>query len=95
MKFYKQNGGQSIVEVTTFGKNLAALATMAKKSKVNIVGNTGFYIKPAFPDSITSQFVESLYTTMKDELLNGVDGIKPGVIGNYLRFLRLKTRVSQ
>ena len=83
MKFYKQNGGQSVVEVTTFGKSLTALAKMSRLSGVNIVGNTGFYIAPAFPDSIITQSMESLYATMKDEFVNGVDGIKPGVIGVY------------
>lgn len=81
MKFYRQNGGHSVVEVTTFGKSLPALARIAHQSGVNIVGNTGFYIKPAFSDSITTQSEESLYTTMKDEFVSGVEGHRPGVIG--------------
>lgn len=83
MRFYKKNGGQTIVEVTTFGKSLSSLAQMSKRSDVHIVGNTGFYIKPAFPDSITTQSMECLYNVMKNELVNGVDGFKPGVIGLY------------
>lgn len=81
MCFFKQNGGQTVVEVTTFGKNLKVLAEMSKKSGVNIIGNTGFYIAPAFSDDITTRSMESLYSTMKDEFTNGLDGYKPGVIG--------------
>lgn len=81
MSFYKQNGGSTVVEVTTFGKNLAVLAEMSRKSGVNIVGNTGYYIAPAFSDDITTRSMESLYSTMKDEFINGLDGHKPGVIG--------------
>lgn len=81
LKFFKSNGGQSVVEVTTFGKNLAALSQLSRDSGVNIVGNTGYYVQAAFPDSVTSLSVEKLYDTMQNELLVGVDGIKAGVIG--------------
>lgn len=81
MSFYKQNGGSTVVEVTTFGKNLTVLAEMSRKSGVNIIGNTGYYIAPAFSDDITTRSMESLYSTIKDEFINGLDGCKPGVIG--------------
>ena len=81
MKFLKSNGGDSVVEVTTFGKDFQALSKMSKESGVNIIANTGFYIKGAFQDDITSLSVEALYNIMKSELVTGVNGIKAGVIG--------------
>lgn len=89
LMFFKANGGQSIVEVTTFGKDLQTLAKLSQESGVNIVGNTGYYIKAAFSDSITSLPVESFYQSMKDEWTQGVNSIKPGVIGKRCIFSML------
>lgn len=81
MKFYKTNGGDAVVEVTTFGKDMNALAKMSQESGVHIVANTGWYIRDAFKEDVISQPVEKLYNIMKQELLTGIDRIKAGVIG--------------
>lgn len=81
LKFFKRNGGSSMVEVTTFGTDLAKLAEFSRKSGVNIIGSTGFYVHQAFSESIRSKSIENLYETMKNELISGVNGIRPGVIG--------------
>lgn len=82
LKFFRSNGGDSIVEVTTFGKNLEKLAELSRKSGVQIVGNTGFYVEQAFSQSIKEKSIENLYDIMLDELLNGINGFKPGLIGD-------------
>lgn len=81
LKFYKQNGGQSIVELTTFGKNDQVLVDMAQASGVNVITNTGFYVAPAFDTCTLNRGVEQLYEQMKNELLIGVNNVKAGVVG--------------
>ncbi|XP_027193778.2 N-acetyltaurine hydrolase [Dermatophagoides pteronyssinus] len=81
LKFFKTNGGNSMVEVTTFGTDLTRLAEFSRKSNVNIIGSTGFYVHQAFSESIRSKSIENLYDIMKNEFILGVNGIKPGVIG--------------
>lgn len=86
--FFKSNGGNSIVEVTTFGNDLKKLKEFSEVSKVNIVGSTGFYVKDAHPNRIASS-TEELYNEIKKEIIYGVNGIKPGVIGK-IYFLQFK-----
>ncbi|OTF81594.1 Phosphotriesterase-like protein [Euroglyphus maynei] len=81
LKFFKTNGGSSMVEVTTFGTDLPRLAEFSRKSGVNIIGSTGFYVHQAFTESVRSKSIGYLYETMKNEFISGVNGIRPGVIG--------------
>lgn len=92
--FFKANGGNSIVEVTTFGNDLMKLKELSEISNVNIVGSTGFYVKNAHPNRIQSS-IEELYHEMKQEIIYGVNGIKPGVIGRNFSFSQLKFSFSR
>lgn len=79
VKFYKQNGGQTIVENTTFGRDLGYFKQIQEQTGVNIVAGAGYYIDHAFPDSIKSLKVEELYSNIVNEFT--ADGIKCGVLG--------------
>lgn len=81
LTFFKKQGGQTIVELTTVGKNVHALKEMSLATGVNIVSNTGNYVHQAFSAEMHGQSVEQLYNTMQNELLVGINGIKAGVIG--------------
>lgn len=82
MKFYKNNGGGSIVECTTFGRDLKVLKSLSRESGVNIVAGTGFYVHLNQPSSALSMSSEQMYNLMKRELVHGdSNGIKCGIIG--------------
>ena len=74
--FYKQNGGGTIVDLSTFaGGDPRALAALSQRSGVNVVGYTGYHVKDLFPDEVTSRSVEQLYDGMRRDLVEGVDGM--------------------
>jgi len=81
MKFFKSNNGSTVVEVTTFGKNLDVLKQTSLESGVNIIAGAGFYIAPAMAADVLQMTTEQIYDNIKDDLLFGVNGIKCGVIG--------------
>ncbi|CAG2165716.1 unnamed protein product [Oppiella nova] len=81
MKFLKLNGGDSVVEVTTFGKSLPELKAMSVKSGVNIIAGAGFYVESAMPSHVVQYTTEQIYNEIQSDLLVGVNGIKCGVIG--------------
>lgn len=82
MKFYKKNGGGSIVECTTFGRDLKVLKSLSRESGVNIIAGTGFYVHLNQPPSTLAMRSEEMYQLMRQELLVGdSNGIKCGIIG--------------
>ncbi|CAG2122593.1 unnamed protein product, partial [Medioppia subpectinata] len=81
LRFLKLNGGDSVVEVTTFGKSLPELRDMSVKSGVNIIAGAGFYVQSAMPSHVVQYTTEQIYDEIKSDLLVGVNGIKCGVIG--------------
>lgn len=81
MKFFKSNNGNSVVEVTTFGKNLNVLKKTSLDSGVNIIAGAGYYIAPAMTTAELQLTTEQIYDNIKADLLVGVNGIKCGVIG--------------
>lgn len=81
MLFYKSNGGSSVVEVTTFGKDLGRLRETSIASGVNIIAGAGYYVAASMPTSILTLTTEEIYDNIKNDLLVGENGIKCGVIG--------------
>ena len=59
---YRKNGGASIVEVTChgWGRDPIALREISKKSGVNIVATTGFYVENCMPSWVPNRTVEQL-----------------------------------
>ena len=82
MKFYKVNGGSSIVEATTFGRDLKVLKAISEESGVNIIAGTGFYVNLTQSESTLTMKVEEMYEMIKSDLFIGdSNGTKCGIIG--------------
>lgn len=85
LNLFKQEGGQSIVEVTTVGisRDVEYLAKAATATGLNIIAGTGYYLDHTLPAEVKSSSVEELSKTMIKELTEGVgdSSIKCGVIG--------------
>lgn len=85
LNLFKQEGGQSIVEVTINGINrdVEYLAKVSSATGLNIIAGTGYYIDHTLPPEIKALSVEERCKTMVEELTEGVGDttIKCGVIG--------------
>lgn len=81
MKFYKSNGGNSVVEVTTFGKCLKEMKQTSMQTGINIIAGAGYYQAKSLSLSITSMTTEQIYDSINHDILFGEEGIKCGVIG--------------
>lgn len=82
--FFKENGGSTIVENTTIGiyRDLKKLKSLADETGVNIVCGTGFYVDGAQTNSVRTSFTEEkMANFMRSDLIDGVEGIKCGIIG--------------
>uniref|UniRef100_T1J091 Uncharacterized protein n=1 Tax=Strigamia maritima TaxID=126957 RepID=T1J091_STRMM len=80
---FKNFGGGTIVENTTHGlqRDLEFMKKVANDTGINIVAGTGFYISAAQTPNILSIKMEEIADLMRNEIINGCDGIKCGVIG--------------
>ena len=62
LDYFKQEGGQSIVEVTTVGivRDVEYLAKAASVTGLNIIAGTGYYLDSTLPAEVKSSTVEEL-----------------------------------
>lgn len=62
LNYFKQEGGQSIVEVTTVGivRDVEYLAKAASATGLNIIAGTGYYLDSTLPAEVKSSSVEEL-----------------------------------
>ncbi|KAL3867583.1 hypothetical protein ACJMK2_040467 [Sinanodonta woodiana] len=85
IKFFKSNGGGTIVENTTVGikPDRKFYKEIAQKTGVNIVSGTGFYVEPSRKDTV-DMTVEMMADAMMRDILSGCEetpDIKSGIIG--------------
>ena len=92
---YKAGGGVSVVDLTPVGtgRDTYILSHLSKKTGVNIVASTGFYIAPSHPEHVKKWSVDEVAEYFRKEIEEGIDplnvgldenvteGIKAGVIG--------------
>jgi len=82
---YKQNGGNTIVDVTSIGlkRDPVALRRVANATGVNVVMGASWYRKSWHPADMDSRTVESLTDEIVRDVTVGVDdtGIRSGIIG--------------
>ncbi|HKV30260.1 MAG TPA: phosphotriesterase-related protein [Candidatus Dormibacteraeota bacterium] len=79
---FKAAGGATLIEVTPidYGRDLEGLAELSRLSGVHIVAATGLH-KEQWSAEYTSRLDEDQLADMfTRELLDGVNGVKPGVI---------------
>lgn len=85
LKFFHQNGGRTMVDVTNhgIGRDVKVLKELSQATDVNLIAGTGWYVGASHPSDMTSMKQETLTQIMVDELTKGADGsdIKCGVIG--------------
>ncbi|HWF50766.1 MAG TPA: hypothetical protein VG294_09025 [Solirubrobacteraceae bacterium] len=78
-------GGGALIDVTPIGlgRDVAALRTIAERSRVRIVSGTGFYVAGAHPEWMKRSSEAELAELMTREIVHGVGdtGIRCGVIG--------------
>lgn len=84
IKFFKKNGGCTIVENSTIGlqRDIRFLQQLSKETGVHIIAGTGYYVEPSRPQTVRMT-QEEMAVTMTAEILEGCEGtgIRTGVIG--------------
>jgi len=83
LKNYPAAGGKTLAELTTIGigRNPEALKRISTATGTKIIMGAGFYKDKWLPDSIKNQTVEQLTNTIVSDIMNGINGIHAGVIG--------------
>jgi phosphotriesterase-related protein len=78
-------GGRTLVDVTTVGisPHPAGLAAVSRRTGVNIVAGTGYYVASSYADQLGDTPVEAIADRMRRELLEGIAGttVRAGLIG--------------
>ncbi len=80
---YAVLGGQSIIETTGLGmgRDLAGLREVSRRTGVQIVAGTGFYLEAAQPAALAGLSEDELAELVVTDVRDGEDGVRPGIIG--------------
>lgn len=80
---FKKAGGRTIVDQSSFGTGRSPLAIqkVARRTGINVVMGCGFYLHGSLPPEIIDQSEDKLVQTVLKEIRDGVDGVRPGIIG--------------
>ena len=83
LKYYAAAGGKTLTEVTNIGigRNPEALKRISTATGIKIIMGAGFYKDKWISDSIKNQSVEQLTDVIISDIINGINGIHAGVIG--------------
>ncbi|WP_271216015.1 phosphotriesterase family protein [Streptosporangium carneum] len=79
---FKLAGGGTLVDVTSvgLGRDPAGLRRIAETTGLNVVMGSGWY-HPAWVEGLADRDVESLTEEIVRDLVEGVDGVRAGIIG--------------
>lgn len=80
---FKEAGGDTVVDASLpgIGRDPKALARIAKATGLNIIMGTGFYVGETHPAELATMTDEEVGDLMVKELVEGVDGVRAGYIG--------------
>lgn len=81
---YRRAGGRAVVDATPLdlGRSPHSLRRYAQDSDLHVIMGTGFYLEGSHRDHLPSGGEEdATYTLVVTEHTNGVDGARPGIIG--------------
>jgi phosphotriesterase-related protein len=80
---FRRAGGSTVVDQTVdgIGRSPRALAQVSKDSGVHIVMGCGYYLERSHPGAITGLDPDALTEALVAEIQDGVDGVRPGLIG--------------
>lgn len=76
-------GGGTILEATggSIGRNPTGLRAVSDRTGVTVIMGTGFYLDSSLPSGFNEWSVRDIADMMLRELVEGVDGSRPGFIG--------------
>lgn len=76
-------GGRTIVEQTCagIGRDPRGLVRIAEATGLNVVMGCGFYLEPSHPSGVRGMSVEAVAEHIEREIRDGVDGVRPGIVG--------------
>jgi len=82
---FKALGGGTVVEVSSGGlvPDAAGLMELARRTGINIVAGTGYYIGASHPADLATKSVEQVADEMLRDVLEGIPGtgVRAGVLG--------------
>lgn len=85
ISYFKNAGGNTVVDASLpgIGRDPEALKRIAKKTGLNVIMGTGYYVGSTHPEKLSKMTEEEIADIMVKELVEGVDGtsIKAGYIG--------------
>lgn len=76
-------GGRTVVDVTPpdLGRDPPTLQEIARRSGLHVVMGTGWYRRAFYPPHLDTTATEALAEAMVAELIEGVGGVRAGIIG--------------
>ncbi len=82
---FREEGGKTIVELTTrgLGQDALALREISRKSGVQVVAASGFYREVVYPDYVAGATIDQLRDIMLKDIQVGIEGtdVRAGIIG--------------
>lgn len=80
---FRQAGGGTIVDVTPpdLGRRPRELQEVSRRTGVHVIMATGRYREPWFEKELWQRTTADLAAEFVDEIERGVDGVRPGIIG--------------
>lgn len=83
LELFAQAGGGTLVELTTqdLKRDPAGLVEIARRTGVHIVMATGRYREPFYEPELWRMPTSEVAQMFVDDIEHGVDGIRPGIIG--------------
>lgn len=83
LNYFTEVGGRTIIEQTPIGagRKLEPLVRVAEATGLNIIAGTGYYLEVMHPRHLRTVSVGDIAEGMIDDIVNGQDGIKCGLIG--------------
>ncbi|MEW1955402.1 phosphotriesterase-related protein [Terrabacter sp. NPDC080008] len=76
-------GGSTIIDATGLGigRDLPLLRRVSERTGVRVVAGTGYYLDGAMPQQVKGLSPEAIAEHIVEDVSEGVDGIRPGIIG--------------
>jgi len=85
LQYFKQQSGNTIVDVTThgIGRNPRRLREVSLKTEVNVVAGAGYYVGMVHPADMGDRSEKEIEDQIVKEVVEGIDGtdIRAGIIG--------------
>lgn len=94
---FKDAGGGTIVELSTpdLGRDPKGMLQISEATDVNVVMSTGWYRDVCYPEDMKRRTTNDLAKEMINEIRDGLDGIRPGIIGEIGTHLEYLSPVEE